>query len=151
MNRLLAFLFLFGGAISSPAAAGDLTTIECGEPKGVRWIKLGEQAQSFPDGFTGVHPTFIFDPSSPTTLHVLFGASKLIGDIIPKKATKASILVISAQHVLAAEFAGEEFWVYSVYPENGIAYYTKHGSHPLAGPYAAAFSSDCSISGKPLP
>lgn len=151
MSRLFVLFLLLGVAVPSSASAGDLTTIQCGEPKGVRWIKMGGQAQSFPDGFTGVQPTFIFDPSSPKTLYVLFGASKLIGDIIPEKATKASLLAVSTQLVRATEFAGEEFWVYSLYPEQGIAYFTKHGSHPLAGPYAAAFSSDCSVSGNALP
>jgi len=41
--------------------------------------------------------------------------------------------------------------VYSLYPAQGVGYFTKHGSHPLAGPYAAAFSSECTVSGKPLP
>ena len=133
-----------------PAMSGLLTTIRCKEPTGTRI--LAGPAGSFtsaPDGFTGVKPTFILNEKTPQSLMVSFGASKIIGDLIPEAATSASIVEISRDRIVAIEKAGDPIWTYTLYPSKGVGFFTKTSLGPLDLPYIATYHSECAFTTVP--
>lgn len=92
---------LRGSARASAGAAAQvqraLLTFSCNAPTGVSVYRYPGAFEQHEDGFSGVRPKFIFDPSRDSELFVLWGDTKLARNIRPEIAERARVLITSGR------------------------------------------------------
>ena len=99
------------------------------------------------DRFTGVKPLFIFSTDNPDVVTVAWGHTEKYGTPPPSAAKEASVLSKSPKQITAIRIAPNNLVeVYSLYPQEGILYYSEH-SHgfPLSAPNSRSFYAKCAF------
>ncbi len=142
-TKILVFLLY----LLTTTSAYALTTVSCSPPKGLRnYVENGKFIQGS-DGYSGIHPKFIFDPDNPKKLLTLFSASKGFGKTHNDDAQTAYIIKHDERQLTAIEVQPLEVWTYSLFPNDKIAYFSRHSSS-FGGAHGTTFYSKCSFSGK---
>jgi len=89
------------------------------------------------DGFSGVNPTFILDDEKPGKLLYIWGPAKWAKDVgIETKALEATIVSKTDAKITAVQVDDPRLGVvhmYSLYPSNGLVFYTQHRYLALSG------------------
>lgn len=145
----------FAGAAQSPAPAarstdlpqGRLLTLSCQPPTGYSVYRFpGKPFEQHPDGYSGVRPKFIFDPSHGSELVVMWGNTTFAGDRRPEGAEKARVLFKSDDKIIAMTLEDHSMWTYELRPKDGIGFFTRHADSTtpaLFPPRASVFVADC--------
>lgn len=137
------FLFLLSHS------ANALVTITCEQPTGVRVDISDRGPETNRDSFSGVYPKFILDQDNPTNLVVLFSATKIIGPTRHNKASTATIIMNKAQQITAVELMPREVWMYSLFPNRRVGFFTRTSHNSLDGSvHSAIFYSRCEFGAK---
>jgi hypothetical protein len=146
--RILALLlasFFAAGANGKP-----ILTAVCELPVGSRFDQTDGKVQQSKDNLIDAYPAFIVDDADPSKLLIVFSPTKPVG--IPTGAERATILTNSARlltAVLTRPNIGlnhnDTVEMYSLFPEKGLMFYTKHIYLPLGGgiPSSVTFYSSC--------
>lgn len=141
------FLLLLWPAQSE---GSTILTITCDPPKGHRYDyglfgKLKFQEDE--DGISGVQPKFVIDGETKNKMLVLFGDAlhSLVGTTAEAK--EAVIIQRSSEQIVAVERMPLEVWMYSFFPDRGIAYFTRHSRLGVGGSvHATTMKTKCIFS-----
>jgi hypothetical protein len=85
IGLLLAITLIFTSHYSH---AGDIISVSCSEPVGVRYDRIGGKIKRNDDGFSGVNPQFVFSKSNPSKLTVIWPDSKNLEQAQSNRLTK---------------------------------------------------------------
>ena len=140
---LIAALLL----IAATVHAKPVLTVTCAEPTGSRFDLVQGQLKHQPDAFSGATPVFVTDDSKPKSLIVVWGNAKWAKDMgIPANAEEASVQFAS-EEMITATFVDPlgSVKMYSLYPKQGLAYFTQHRYMNVMGgvPSNCSFFVNC--------
>ena len=126
-------------------------TVTCTEPKGPRIDFYGGKFEEKQDGFAGVKPIFIFDDDKPSSATVIFGPAAWTKEYGYKRdgAFEAAVVVRNSEQITLIASTGTHIaQMYSLFPRNGIGYFTLHKYLPFQDGVAstATFVSRCEFS-----
>ena len=93
------------------------------------------------DGYKGVTPRFVYDRAHQKELIVMWGWSKMWGEMAKEKATKAVVLRFTVDRIVALEVTESEEWIYSFYPKHGVGLFARNSG--IMTPVTAVFHSKC--------
>lgn len=121
----------------------------CGEPVGTRYDSNGGQVISKADGFTGVNPIFVVTGETPDKIRFVWGPAQWARDELKLKAhmQEATIISSTPRKITAIRVeAGGVTQMYSLYPDDGLVYFTQHRYITLTEPgvpTTSTFYSKC--------
>ena len=154
MLVMLSCLLLPGRTPASP-----LVTIECDAPTGQRfdfgpppetWFNptpAVPQLTESRDRYTGVHPVFVIDSTSPNKMTVVWGDTQAGGVTpAPTAATEAAVLLFNTDQITAVEVDPHGVYMHSFFPKLGIGYFASHRHRDLmatTGTYAQSLTARC--------
>jgi len=134
-----------------PLKSFALTTIKCDPPKGTRDSFDSSNSQKLErdkDGMSGVYPTFIYDKTKPSSLIVMFPASKALGLTHNDNAKEAVVVLLTEKQLTAVEQQPSEIWTYSFFFKKGVAFITRHSALSLDGSvFSTTMFTKCTFSG----
>lgn len=150
----IAYLPTISQANETDAGIG---TAICSEPKGTSYnvgpdplFKLEKHKfEASPDGYKDKSIVFIIQDSRPEEMFVTFGSSNASGieNFYGPTTTIAKIIKNHLNGVITAIEAPElsSVWMYSLYPENGMAFMSRHGRFLTGGAKASTFYMSCNF------
>jgi hypothetical protein len=148
MKPAVTFLAVCASLLAVPvgsAQAPTLMSAVCSEPVGVRYDRVGNTTERSDDGFSGVHPRFIFSKSNPGVLTVIWPDSAKLGDSAKQNTLEATIVSVDDSMITAAAAYGVRVDLYSLFPKRGVAFMSTHKTIPTSPeiPSAALFKLEC--------
>jgi hypothetical protein len=122
-------------------------TVTCNEPKGNRIDYVSEAFEESQDKFSGVKPIFIYDNKNPDKLIFIWGATKIVPDeLFPDEAEDATIVSYSEDRITAIYTEpGEAVLLFSLFPKEGVVYFTQHRYIFFSIPNTSSFYCKCNF------
>ena len=147
---LIIFMTLL---IAVLAEAEPVLTVTCNPPQGTRFdygtglFGTGMKVETNKDGYRGVTPVFVIDDAKPNKMLVIWGETKTLGPAAETRAAEAIIIYQTVDQIIAVESYEVGAWLYSLYPQLGIGYFSRH-SHQYKGTVSVGviFYSLCKFS-----
>jgi hypothetical protein len=146
---LRAVAVLFFAALSCSVHARTVMTVTCNEPNGIRFDFYEGEFQEEQDGFAGIAPKIVFDDAKPQLATVLYqpaAAAKAQGF---KESIVFKIMVQTTEQITMVSAPDEKnmMQMYSIYPKQGVGYFTIHRYNAVKDGEASAgvLSAKCNI------
>lgn len=97
------------------------------------------------DGFSGVKPQFIYSKNNPSKITVLWPDSKTLGSSAKPQTHEATIVDSNESMISAIALYEQRINLYSLFPNQGVAFMSTHKNIPLKGGVAsgALFKLEC--------
>lgn len=124
--RTAAAVFLTVACFS--AHARPVMTITCDEPNGTRTDFYEGDFQEQQDGLAGVTPRFVFDDTKPQIATAFYEPAAIAKQIGFKESIAFKIIVQTTEQItmLAPPNEKNVVQMYSIFPKQGIGYFTIH-------------------------